>query len=68
MDNLTYEEAVKELSQIIEKLESGHCALNEALILLQRGKDLVSFCYTSLSNAKGKLTEVKEVLGKLEEL
>lgn len=68
MEKITYEEASKELSQIIAKLESGQITLDEAVKLFERGKELIAICYSSLSLAKGKLTEIKETLGKLEEV
>ena len=68
MEKISYEEAIKELTQIIAKLESGQTTLEEATILFERGKDLVSVCYQSLSQAKGKITEIKETLDKLEEV
>ena len=67
MKQISYEEAIKELNLIISKLESGQAAFDESLLLVEKGKELVSICYNSLSKAKGKLTEIKESLGKLEE-
>lgn len=68
MEKLTYEDAFKELNEIISKLESGLITLDETIKLIERGKELISVCHISLSQAKGKLTEVKEILGKLEEV
>lgn len=68
MENkLSYEEASKELNKIVEQLESGDLPMTKALELFKRGQDLVKICYSSLDKAKGKLTEIKENLGKLEE-
>lgn len=33
MENISYEEAAKELNQIIEKLEEGSLAMSEAVLL-----------------------------------
>lgn len=68
MENLTYDQATKELTQIVSTLENGQITLDEALKLFERGKELISFCYSSINLAKGKLTEIKETLGKLEEI
>ena len=68
MEKITYEEATKELSQIVAKLENGQVSLDEAMKLFERGKELIMICYSSLSLAKGKLTEIKETLDKLEEV
>ncbi len=68
MENITYEEASKELSYIITQLESGQLSLDDALKLFERGKQLISICHNALNNAKGKLTEIKETLDKIEEV
>lgn len=68
MEKLTFEEASKELAEIVSKLESGLISLDEAIKMIERGKELITLCYTSLSQAKGKLTEIKDVLGKIEEV
>ena len=64
---LSYEEAAKELQQIIEKIESQTISLDDSLKLFERGQQLIKICYASLDGAKGKLTEIKETLNKLEE-
>lgn len=63
----SYEEALKELGDIVIKLESGSLPLSEATELFERGKKLVKICYNHLDKAKGKLTEIKETLSGLEE-
>ena len=68
MENMTYEEAVNELNEIILKLEEGSIPMQQATILFERGKKLIEICYSGLDKAKGKLTEIKETLGKLEEI
>lgn len=65
---ISYEEAIKELNEIIAKIESGNIPMNEVMSLIERGKELVLVCYNELDKTKGKLTEIKEVLGKLEEI
>ena len=65
---LSYEEAAKELQQIIEKIESQSISLDESLKMFERGQELIKICYTALDGAKGKLTEIKETLNKLEEV
>lgn len=68
MEKISYEDALKELSEIIDKIEKGQISLDESLKLIERGKQLISVCHDSLAQAKGKLTEIEEVLGKLEEV
>lgn len=64
---LSYEEALKELNDIVEKLENGTLPMSEAIELFERGKKLVKVCYGHLDKAKGKLTEIKETIDGLEE-
>lgn len=68
MENISYEEASKELNQIIEKLEEDKVPLSSAVELFERGEELVKICYKNLDNAKGKLTQIKETIDKLEEV
>jgi exodeoxyribonuclease VII small subunit len=55
---VTYEEAEKELLQIVEKLERGDTGLDEALALWQRGEELYRFCAAQLEAAEGKIEEL----------
>ena len=64
---MTYEEASKELNKIVEQLESGELSMTKAMELFEKGQELIKICYLNLDKAKGKLTEIKENLGKLEE-
>lgn len=68
MEQLTYEDAAKELNDIITKIESGNLAISEAIELIERAKQLIVFCYKELDRTKGKLTEIKETLNYLEEV
>ena len=68
MENITYETATKEINNIISKIEEGNLPISEAMEFFNRGKELIQFCYNELDGAKGKLTEIKDVLGKLEEI
>jgi exodeoxyribonuclease VII small subunit len=55
---MTYEEAEKELLQIVERLERGDAGLDEALELWQRGEELYRFCAGQLEAAEGKVEEL----------
>ncbi len=64
---MNYEEASKELEQIVNKLENGNLPMSEALALFERGEELAKICFKHLDTAKGKLSVVKEELRKLVE-
>jgi exodeoxyribonuclease VII small subunit len=55
---VTYEEAEKELLQIVERLERGDVGLDEALALWQRGEELYRLCAAQLEAAEGKIEEL----------
>ena len=55
---MTYEEAEKELTQIVEQLERGDAGLDEALKLWERGEELYRFCKERLDTAEGKIEEL----------
>ena len=48
---MTYEEAEKELTRIVEQLERGDAGLDEALKLWERGEELYRFCSQQLDAA-----------------
>ena len=64
---MNYKELEKELESIIEKLESGEVGLEEASTLYERGARITKTLYEKLKNEKGKITIIKEELGKITE-
>jgi len=62
---MKYEEAVKELEEIINKLNMASLSIEEAKKLFERGNVLMKFCYNEVKEVKGKIYEIKEELGAL---
>lgn len=58
---MTFEAAMTELSQIVERMESGQATLDESLKLFETGTKLASFCYDKLQTAEQKIKEISEV-------
>ena len=54
----TFEEAAKELEQIVDRLEHGQAPLDEALTLWERGEKLYAICLERLDAAQGKIEEL----------
>ena len=54
----TFEQAQRELEEIVQRLESGDVPLDEALRLWQRGEELHRFCRERLDSAQGKIEEL----------
>jgi len=57
---VTYEEAEKELTRIVEQLERGDAGLDEALKLWERGEELYRFCAAHLEAAEGRIEELSK--------
>ena len=55
---MTFEEAQKELEQIVHRLETGEAPLDEAFKLWERGEELYRFCKERLDAAEGKIEEL----------
>ncbi|MCQ4022256.1 MULTISPECIES: exodeoxyribonuclease VII small subunit [unclassified Ruminococcus] len=58
-NNISYEEALKRIDEIVDCLERGEVPLDEALKLFEEGTALTGLCYERLENAKQKITEIK---------
>jgi exodeoxyribonuclease VII small subunit len=54
----TFEEAQRELEQIVERLERGEANLDEAIQLWERGEELYKVCIGKLDAAQGKIEEL----------
>jgi exodeoxyribonuclease VII small subunit len=54
----TFEEAQRELEQIVERLERGEANLDEAIRLWERGEELYKVCVGKLDAAQGKIEEL----------
>ncbi|MCA1683487.1 MAG: exodeoxyribonuclease VII small subunit [Actinobacteria bacterium] len=54
----TFEEAQRELEQIVERLERGEAGLDEAIQLWERGEELYRACVGKLDAAQGKIEEL----------
>ncbi len=57
---LTFEQAEKELAEIVERLERGDAGLDEAIKLWERGEELLQFCLTRLETTEGKIEELAQ--------
>ena len=54
----TFEDAQRELEEIVQRLERGEAPLDEALRLWQRGEELYRLCKSRLDAAEGKIEEL----------
>ncbi len=52
---LKYETAVKELNEVVEKLEDAEISLEKMMELYERGKYLLDFCEKQLNKFEEKI-------------
>ncbi len=52
---LSFEEALNNLEEIVEKFESGEFSLDEMIKKYEEGSDLAKFCLTKLEAAENKI-------------
>lgn len=55
MKKMKFEEALRGLESIVEKLETGELDLEESIKLYEEGIDLSVYCQKQLTQAEGKI-------------
>jgi exodeoxyribonuclease VII small subunit len=58
LSEVRFEDAQRELEQIVERLERGDADLDEAIKLWERGEELYKVCVARLDAAHGKIEEL----------
>lgn len=59
-DALQFEQALEELEQIVERLETGDLTLEESLALFERGQELARLCSRRLETATLRVEQLTE--------
>ena len=57
---MTYEQAINRLEQIVAILEKNEATLDESLKLFEEGTRLSAFCSNMLKQAQTKITEINK--------
>lgn len=57
-NEITYEQAVKRLDEIVELLDNGELTLENSLELFSEGAKLISYCNTTLDSARLKIEKL----------
>jgi len=55
---LSFEKALAELEEIVQKLEGGSAALEESIALYERGAALKAHCEAKLKSAQEKIEKI----------
>lgn len=63
----SFETNIKQLEEIVSKLESGDATLDECIELFEKGAHLTEECTKMINNAEQKIKVLFENSGKLEE-
>lgn len=58
IENLTFEQALKELQNIVDKLETGEVTLEEAIEMYERGVKLSKYCIQKLTQAELRIKKI----------
>ncbi len=58
--DLTYEQAIIRLEEIIDLLQEGSLSLDKSLELYEEGAKLSKLCHDMLKNAKQKIIDLNE--------
>ncbi|HIQ94193.1 TPA: exodeoxyribonuclease VII small subunit [Candidatus Ventrenecus stercoripullorum] len=67
MNEITFETALKELEEIIKKLESGSIPLEEAINEYTDAMNLVKICQEKLDHATEQVNKILSESGELED-
>ncbi len=59
VEKMTFEEALAELRQIVERLEKGEGQLDEAIKAYERGARLKTHCERKLREAEAKIEKIR---------
>lgn len=67
--DLTYEEAIAELDEILNDLEQNNCNLDESIKKFKKGIKLYNYCNDILSKVEGEITLLlKDDFEKIQEI
>jgi exodeoxyribonuclease VII small subunit len=58
IDNLSFEEAIKELTNIVGKIEQGQIPLQDSLEQYEKGMALIKQCRTILHKAEERIEKI----------
>lgn len=58
IENLSFEEALKALEDIVNKLETGQASLEDSVLLYEKGAKLKEHCSAKLKAAELKIQEM----------
>ena len=67
MEDLSFEESLEKLQEIVDKLESGDVPLDDAIDEFTKAMELVKLCNNKLNNAEEAIAKIVKDNGELED-
>jgi exodeoxyribonuclease VII small subunit len=58
-DDLSFEQAMDELDQLVRKMESGELSLDESIAAYRRGAELARYCQGRLASAEQEIRQLE---------
>ena len=65
MQDLSFEESLEKLEEIVNKLETGDVPLDDAIDEFTKAMDLVKICNTKLNNAEEAIAKIVQDNGEI---
>ncbi|MFI3325334.1 MAG: exodeoxyribonuclease VII small subunit [Clostridia bacterium] len=59
-ENMSFEQAMVRLQQVVKQIEKGDISLDESVNLFKEGSDLSAFCYNQLNSAKQEIIKINQ--------
>lgn len=66
MEELSFEESLEKLEEIVNKLETGDVPLDDAIDEFTKAMELVKLCNTKLNNAEEAIAKIVQDNGEIE--
>jgi exodeoxyribonuclease VII small subunit len=60
ISKLSFEQAIKKLTDIVSKLEEGQISLEQSLSQYEQGMELIKHCRSILQKAEKKIEEISK--------
>lgn len=61
VDEMSFEEALKELETVVTRLEQGDVPLEDSIKLYERGAELKRHCEARLAQAQARIDQITQV-------
>ena len=65
---MKFEESLKELEEIVAKMEQGNLTIDESIAAFTKGIELCKNCSKALEDAKGKITILQKEMESIKEV